>query len=221
MTYPQLMRQRIALYLSEGRPVSGGKGDDTDKSAENSSADFATNLQSAFAQNFGNQSSILSFLSNTMKNGVESPQGFTAPQAAALSTQNIEGAAQATKAAQQATNAQIAAKGGNGLPSGVNAQITAGINAAGATQEAQGANQIAQANAQLQQSNYWKSVDGLEGVASAENPDALANSSNSAEGDVAGLSNAFTQSNQSQLLGALGGLAGGAGTAAAGYFKNN
>jgi hypothetical protein len=53
-------------------------------------------------------------------------------------------------------------------------------------------------------------VNALNGVAAEENPLGYASASSTAGGTVAGLSQAVTASNQSQLLGALGGIVGGA-----------
>lgn len=195
--------------------ISGGKGDNTAKASEQAQSNFNKTLQGAFAQQFGNQSQVLSFLNNKLTAQANNPQGFTAPQMAALQTQNTTGNAQNFQDAQKATQLAEAARGGNGLPSGVDAQLSAQNANAAAGAESAGQLGIANANAQLQQQNYWQALSGLSGVAQQYNPNSFASSANSAADSVGSLSQAYTASNQSQLLGVLGGIAGGAASAGA------
>jgi hypothetical protein len=155
-----------------------------------------------------------------MTNQMENPTGIGAPAMATMRTGATENAALATAHAQQANNLAAAVHGGNGLPSGVAEQITANTNNAGAALDASGQNQITMQDENLKNENYWKAVQGLSGTAQLENPNAYAQDANSGAGEVAGLSQAYTESNKSQLLGALGGAVGGAATGwATGGFK--
>jgi hypothetical protein len=197
-------------------PVAECKGDSTAKASEQAQASFTNTLQQSFAQQFANQSNVLNFLNGKLTAQVNNPQGYTPAQMAALNTQAIQGTAQQYQNASQAANQAIAARGGNGLPSGVNAQIQGQLAQGAANTESSALmnNQINNAN--LQQQNYWNALNGLSGVASQYNPNGFAGSANSGAGEVANLSNAYTNSNQSQLLGALGGVVGGA---AGGFFQ--
>ncbi len=216
-------RQRIEQYLREGRTVSGGKEDTSAKGTEKSTSNFTNQLFSAFSQQFGAQSSILSFLTNKMTSQVNNPQGFSPEMKAALNTQATQGTAADYAKAQQATNAVNAAHGGNGLPSGVQAQLNAGNAAGAAAEQSQAQTSIGVADAQQQQQNYWNAVNGLNGTAAMYNPTSYAGAGTGAANAVAGLSQAVSQSQQtgfsnmltnsfaSGLGGSLGKFAGGGG----------
>lgn len=188
-------------------PVSGGKGDNTIKLQEQQQAGFNQQLRSVFGQQFGAQSSILANLNSKLQSQINSPQGFTPAQMAALNTNNTEGAAKDYAQAQAATNAATAARGGSTLPSGVDAQLAAENANAGATQRAQGTNQIQLANAAQQQSNYWNAVGADSQVAQMENPTPYAGSYNQGSEAVGSLGQAYNQTQQSQLEAVLGGVA--------------
>lgn len=184
----------IDRYMAEWPVVSGGKGDGTVKKEEGAQFNFNNTLQQAFGSQFGRQSATFSSLTSQMQNNMLNPQGFGATGLAALRTGATENAAKATANAQQATNLGIAAKGGSALPSGVNAQLTAQNNVAGGALDANSQNQISVADQELKNQNYWKSADELNNVASMENPNAYAGSANGGSGALAGLSDAYSNS---------------------------
>lgn len=191
-------------------------GDSEIQQTEQAQSAFTKQLMSTFSTQFANQQGILNFINGKMTSMVNNPTGFTPTTLAAMGTQNVEGAATSFENAEKASNEAEAAQGGNGLPSGVKAQITAQNANAGATQEAQGENEIALENAQQQQNNYWSALNVLNGTASQENPLGYASASTGSGEATANEGTAYKNSQSSQLLGALGGLAGGAGTALAG-----
>ena len=199
----------IERYISEGRTVSGGKGDEAIKSQEAQQAGFTNQLRSVFGQQFGQQSGILNFLNQKLTAQVQNPQGFSPEQMAALNTNNTEGAAKAYANAQQATQQAEAARGGSTLPSGVSAQLNAENANAGASQLAQGEYQIQLANAQQKQNNYWNALGGLSGVAQQENPIGYSGAATGGAESVGTLGTEYNSTQQSQLLSTLGGIAGG------------
>ena len=203
-----LMSDSEFLAFVTANPVSGGKADEEIKAQEAQQAGFNAQLRSAFGVQFGNQSGILNFLNNKLTAQVNNPTGFTAPQMAALNTNNTEGAARAYASAEQATRAAEAARGGSTLPSGVEAQLTAENANAAAGQVATGENRIQLANADQQQQNYWSALKGLSGVAADENPTAYAGEATQGAGEVGTLGTEYNQTQQSQLLSTLGGIAG-------------
>lgn len=205
--------QKIDLYIRESRPVSGGKGDSTDKQAEQSSAAFSNTLQQAFTAQYGKQSAVNSFLTSKLTSMANNPTGFTAPTMAAATTSNIQNAAQTGQAATQAAQTNEAAHGGSGLPSGVNAQISGQINSAVANNLSSNQNQLQIANGELQNQNQWSALSGLQGVSNADNPLGFAGASTGAAGNIAAMSQAYTASDQSQLESTLGGIIGGVGGA--------
>lgn len=215
----ELRGNEYVLVLEEGfdysGPVASCKGDSTVKEGEQSSLNFGKTLQSAFAQQFGNQTSVLQQLRSAVTGQMS--QGFGAAKLASMRSGATENTAMAVKNAQVANNNAMAVHGASGLPSGVSEQITADTNNAGAMAQDQAQNQITQADADQQQKNFWSGAGALEGIASADNPNGFASSANGSADAVANQSKAFTESNQSQLLGALGGAIGGAASAFGSY----
>jgi hypothetical protein len=231
-------RERIEQYIREGRSVSGGK-DDQAKNNANQAAQTANNaaqqqntfnsqLMNIFNQQFQNQQGVLNFLKGKMTAGVNNPQGYTPAQLTSMRT----GATDAT--ALQYQNAQKAlqnnpAMGSAGLPSGVRAQNEANLQGQEANAQAGAQEQITAQNANLQQTNYWNSVNALNGVAAQQNPLGYSGAAtsgtdavNGASGAESGASNAETNAYNSgnSWMGVLGGIAGGAGTALGGYLGN-
>lgn len=193
---------QFAEYVKT-RPVSGGKSDSEAQSAEKTSVGFQKTLMNMFQTQFGKQSQILNFISGKMTSQIASPQGFTPQTMAAMNTQATEGVANEFTQANTAAKEMEAQQGGNGLPSGVAAQIT-GQNANAAAQTEAGAqNQIQLANAQQQQQNYWNAVSTLSGTAQQENPDALITGANGAGSEVADLSKAVSSSQQTGFTNTL------------------
>lgn len=223
--------ERIEQYITVGLTVSGGKGDSTAKSAEKATAAFQKTLQTSFASQFGKQSNVLNFLNNRFMSGVENPTGFTPQTKAALNTNAIQTTAGQFQNALKGAQEREAAQGGNGLPSGVQAQITGQLEGQAASQLSGELNQNTLEDAQQQQRNYWANVSGLSGVASQFDPLGYAGGSNSASAGIADLSNANTNANANSFTGALskgfgsalgntlgGGNAGGPSGGAKGFF---
>jgi hypothetical protein len=195
------------------------KGDSTASGAESSSANFANTLQSAFSAQYANQQNSLNFLNSKMQNQVNNPSGYSAGTLAAMRASANDQVAGAYQGAARASQNQQFSEGAANLPSGVNAQINAGL-ASSAAQAQSGAQQgITMSNANLQNSNYWNAVSTLSGTAAMQNPNQYASSANQAGDTTASLGQVVNTANQSQLLGALGGIAGGAGAAFGGAMS--
>lgn len=214
--------QRIEMYLQEGRSVSGGKGDKTAQASEASQASFNSTLQGAFAKQFSAQTDVLNYLKGTLEPQIKNPTGLDQATKSAMNTNVIDNAATTYQNALKGVQARTAGQGGpTALPNGVQAQVAGQLAGQEAGTESQGLLGVQQQDAALKQQNYWNAVNGLNGVASQTNPLGYAGAATSGSNAVAGLSEAYTQSNQSQLLGALGGIAGGAGTAFGGWLKGH
>jgi hypothetical protein len=185
---------------------------------------FMNTLMNAFKTQYGAQQGALQFLTNTLQGKVSNPTGFSPATMAALNTQAIQNSAvQAQNATQAAQNFE-ASHGGNGLPSGVNAQISGQINASAANQLSGELNQNQVQNGILQNQNQWTAISGLENVAQMRNPLGYAGGENSAANSLGGLDQTYLDSrkyNASRGVGGiLGGLAGNAIGALAGGFGN-
>lgn len=212
--------QIIDRYIAEGRTVSGGKGDQTIKTAEQNSLNFSNTLQAAFAKQFGAQTDVLNFLKGKLQPMIDNPTGLSPQALATMRSSAINNTATTYQNALKATQARTAGEGGpTGLPSGVQAQIQGQLGGQQASSEADQLNQIQMQDESLKQQNYWNAVNAENGIAAETNPLGYASDATTANSDVGALGAAFKQSQQSQLLGALGGLAGGVGTAVGGYFQ--
>jgi Flp pilus assembly protein TadG len=148
-------------------------------------------------------------LDKTLTNNINNPQGMSPEALAAARTQATQRTATDVDQAQQAVQAKMAARGGNGLPSGVDAQVLGSIAASGANQESQMQGDITLQNEEMKRQNYWNSVSGLEGVSGQEDPNGLAGNATGAAESVGSLGKAFQDSKQSQLMGTIGGIIGG------------
>lgn len=194
------------------------KGDSVAKEEEQQTATFDQSLMQIFQSQYATQSSQLNFLSSQLEPAIsEGGQGYTPQQLASMRTSATDTNSQEYQAAQQALQNQTSqASGGSKLTgvAGANVEADAALANQEAIQQSSSQNQITQANANLQQTNYWNSVNALNGVAAQENPLGYAGASSNAGGTVAGLGNTVTNANQSQLLGALGGIVGGVATGA-------
>jgi hypothetical protein len=200
------------------------KGDKIAKKAEQQQLDFQTQLSKIFTQQYGDQKAQLDYLNGQLKPLVENPTGFTPAQLAAQRTSASDTDTATFQQAQDALNNQTSqASGGSKLVgvAGANVQAKAELLNAAAQKSASDQNAITTQDALLAQQNKWNAVNVLSGNAAQMNPLGYASATTGAGSSVAGLSQAYTQSNQSQILGALGGIAGGGGTALAGYFGAN
>ena len=193
--------ERVALYLREGRTVSGGKGSQTDQTAAHTSLDFQSTLINSFKAQFGAQSGIMSFLTTGLEKSISNPQGFDPATLTSLRTNATTDNALNVLHAQQAAAVSAAGHEGTGLPSGVQAQVAGQIASAGANDLSDNQGKINIANGELQQQNYWKSVGALTGVGELENPMGYASGAAGQAGSIAGLSEASTQADQSGFLG--------------------
>jgi hypothetical protein len=194
-------------------PVILCKGDDSAKQAEQQQTAFNASLMSLFQQQFGKQNAITDQLTKTLMPMLQNPTGFSDDALAALRSQAKESATDAYANATKAFQTQSFARGGRDLPSGVDEQIQGGISGGAAAQEAGAQQNITLANEQQKQQNFWKAIDGLNGVSAQVNPLGYAGAATSGSGAVAGLSNAVTSSQQSGVLGGILGGVFGAGSA--------
>jgi hypothetical protein len=189
------------------------KGDSTAKAAEVDQASFDKSLMAIFQSQYAKQAPILDYLSGKMQAQINNPSGYTPDQLTAMRTGATDTDASQLTNAESTLNNQISmASGGSKLVgvSGAEVQQKAALLDAEAQKQATDQNAITTQNANLQQQNYWNAVNVLSGTAAQYNPQSYASGATSGSGAVASASNAYTNSNQSQLLGALGGVVGGA-----------
>lgn len=158
---------------------------------------MANELRSIFYKQYYGQTAKLNFLNGQMRAMISNPTGFSPAALAAARANATDTLAGDFQHAQAALNEREAQTGGLNLPSGVNAQLAEGLYAQEAQQQAAAQNQITLENEQQKQGNYWRAIDTLGGVASAENPMGYLGGEINTSGQVGELANAATNSNNS------------------------
>jgi len=216
LDYLKLVRAGIA----DPPPVSGGKGDQLAKDNEKLQLDLNRQLFSTFQFQLGKQNQITGLLTKMLSPMIQNPTGFSPEALTALRTQATDTNSQQFHDAQTALNDQLAARGGSStLPSGVDAQLRAGLAGLGAQTESQSQANISLANENQRQTNFWNAIQSLSGNAQVLNPLGYAGGATSGGGALANLSQAYKQSQSSQLLGALGSAGGGVSTGIGGALS--
>lgn len=196
--------------------MCGPSAQQTQLSAEQSN--FYNQLSQSYGQEFAGQSSILSSLNSAFAPilaGGPNQTGYSAAENAALNTAALNTTSANYRNAAQATNEQLAGRGGGNsfLPSGVNAQIDASLASNAAGQLSSEQNQITQANYTQGRQNFFNAAGALSNAASIYNPTGVAGAANNAGNNAFGsATQIYNQGNAWQ--GALGGVLGGAASAA-------
>lgn len=196
-----------------------GGGDNTAKAAEQTQANLNQQFINMMQTQFGKQSAITDAVTKVLMPMLTNPTGFSPEAETAMRTGATEQNAAAYAHAKQATQDATFSQGGRELPSGVNDQIQGQISSAEAGNQSNSQNQITLANEQQKQNNFITALNGLNGVATQENPLGYGNAATAGAGAVANLSQAYNASTQSGLLNALVAGVGGVGAAYAGRKK--
>lgn len=192
-----------------GGPLAECKGDSVAKQQEQNQLNFNNQLMSIFQQQYGKQAAVLDFLKGKLQPMIENPTGYDPATLAAMRTSATDNLSTSYNNASKALQGRQFITGRD-LPSGVQAQQSAQLATAEASDKANAQNTITMNDANLKNTNYWNAMNVLSGnVASQFNPLGYANSATSGANAVANLSQAVTASQQSGLLGTLGGIAGG------------
>jgi hypothetical protein len=155
-------RERIDLYILEGRTVSGGKVSDAEKQAQQQSAQEATYLQSMMKTQFAEQQGLLNnVLLPQLQQMATNPQGFGAKALSAMQSQLINTVGTQLSSQEKSVQSQFATQNMAGLSSGVQAAIQANLAQGAAGQEAGGLQNLSIANAQLQNQQQQFGLTGL------------------------------------------------------------
>lgn len=160
-------------------------------------SEMANELRSLFYQQYYKNTSALNFLNGQMRAQIAHPQGFSPAALTAMRTGATDTTATQFQHAQQALNQREMATGGADLPSGVNAQLNAGLAAQDAAANSQQQQQITLANEEQRQNNYWNAVKTEGNVAQAYNPGGYIADSLDASAGVGPLVDQATKVNQS------------------------
>lgn len=191
------------------------KGDNTIKQSELQQMQFSSRLMDIFNKQFADQRNVLMFLQDKLKPQIEKPTGYGDSAKAAMRAEAVDTISSQYDNATKALQNQQFALGGRDLPSGVNAMQVGALKGAQARDTAGALNTIELNDENLKQNNYWNAIDVLSGnVANQFNPLGYAGANANAANNVGSLGMAYKKSRESQLVGALGGIAGGAATAA-------
>ena len=173
-------------------PVCLCKGDSTAQDAEKSQAAFNTTMQGIMQQQFASSQQTLNFMKGKLDPMINNPKGMSDDALAAARTSATDQNSAAYQNAGRTMQNNQALKSGD-LPSGVNAQIAGSLASEEAANQAGSQNAITLQNEQLKQSNYWNSMNALNGVAAQNNPTGMAGAANQGAGAVANLSEANTK----------------------------
>jgi hypothetical protein len=199
------------------------KGDDTVKAQEQlnykqsqQQLDFNSQMMDLFKTQFAKQDAISQYLQGTLKPMIDNPQGYSPTALSSMKAQATDTLTNQYENVRKAAQTQQFARGGSDLPSGVDAQVNAGILQGQASDTAGALNGINLQNENLKQANFWNAISGLTGQQSLINPLGYAGAANQGSGTVASLGNsgaslsqAYTASQNSGLLGTvLGGAFG-------------
>ena len=167
---------------------------------ENQQAGFYQTLQNDYSQQFANQNSILSTLTNSLNPIIAAGPnqfGFNNAEVNNLNSQAIQGTGQQYANASKALKSQQAALGGGNtlLPSGVSSQEQAGLASASANQASQELLGVQQAGYQQGYNTYESAIGQLGGVASQYNPTGYANASQNSQTAAGNEANTIQQAN--------------------------
>jgi hypothetical protein len=200
-------------------PVSLCKGDNTLKQSEQMQVQFQGQLMDIFKKQYGEQSEVLQFLKGRLQPQIDNPTGYAPSAKAAMRAQAVDTISNQYDNAQKAVQNIQFTRGGRDLPSGVDAMQIGALKGAQASDTANALDTIELNDENLKENNYWNAMNVLSGgVAAQFNPLGYAGATNGAADATANVGQAYNASKQSQLLGAAGGLFGGAGAALGGYF---
>jgi len=205
---------RLLHFVADVKDYSGpwalAKGDKTAKEAEKQQLAFSKQLMDIFGKQFQHQMEIFNFLKGKLEPMIDHPTGYSPEALAAMRTSATENITQQTDNAQRALQTQQFALGGRDLPSGVNEMQFGALKGLEAGKIADTQNQITLADENLKQQNYWNAMNALNGQQALLNPLGYAGAANQGFGNVANLSQAYTQSQGPGIAGILGGVVGGA-----------
>jgi len=160
-------RERIELYISEGRTVSGGKVSEAEKAAQRQSAQESQYLQSMMKTQFKEQQDLLNkVLIPQLTQMATNPEGFGVKALAAMQSQLINTVGTQMASQEKSVQQQFATQNLAGLGSGVEEAIRANLAAGAAGTEAAGLQNIAIQNAQLQNQQREFGLSGLSSASS-------------------------------------------------------
>ena len=166
--------------------------------------DFGSKLMTDFQTQYGNQSSLLSYLTGVLQPMIAmGGQGFNAQMLAAMRTGAADTTSTQYQNAEKALQQRQAINGDASLPSGVAAQQKEQLAAAGASADAGAQNNITLANEQQREKNLDFATNALFGVAHEENPLGYAGEANATGNTEANIENANTNQNANSFGGSF------------------
>lgn len=199
----------------------------SEQDVANGQQSFANTLQGDYGTTFANQQSMLNNLTNSLTNTVKGgpgQYGYSAQEDTGLRTQADSGTAAAYKNAKEATGEAAAAAGGGNavLPTGASSQTNEQLAQSAAQQQSNQQLGITNAGYQQGEQNYQNAVNGLDTVASLENPNGTASAANTGAANAFGSANTVSQQqNAANPWNIAGGILGGAASAAVGGLTGN
>lgn len=193
-----------------------------EKSAQSQQASLASTLSANYNQNFANQSQVLGNLNRLFTPIAQAgpdQQGFGANELAALNTAAGEGIGNNYAKATQALNNQLAARGGGNefLPTGARAALKGSLASSAANALSQAQIGITEANYAQGRSNWSQANAGLQALAEAYNPNAIAGQANQGLSSSFNMAHQINQEQNQKWADIAGGITGLASMAAGGF----
>jgi len=200
-------------YRTWKSPRILAKASKEQKELQTEQADFYKTLTQNYAQQFKNQSAILSSLQSAfapiLGAGINQ-YGFSTAEDTALRTQASDAIARNQASAQTALNNQLASRGGGNafIPSGAEAQLQAGLLANAANQQSQTSLGITEAGYAQGRQNFLSAEGALMGAAGMYNPTSYGGLATNTGNSAFNMATTVNQENNA-WKGALGGILGG------------
>ena len=170
------------MGVFSGLFAGGPSNDQTLLTGEEGS--FARLLQADFSEQFANQSDVLSRLNSALSPMIAAgpdQQGFSDKELSALNAKAISSTGGAYRNAEQALGNSIAAhNGGNGLETGIDAQLKGTLASEAAGKLADQETGIALKNYETGRENFWRANAGAQALAGLYDPSKLGSLGNEA-----------------------------------------
>lgn len=185
----------------------------TEKNIELQQENLARTMDAAFSQRFSGQNDVLMQLKSQLSqlDSGMTPEGFAAPELAAMTTSIINASGAASREAQQAAGNFVAGEGGgggSGITSGIAAQIRGSIASDIASKKAAALGQLTQLNYATGRENAAKSIAGLQALAGQYDPAQYSQQAGSGYQTAFGEADKIKQEQNQASAGLFGAIAG-------------
>jgi hypothetical protein len=175
------------------------KESDAQKKAQQEQNDFNNVLLATYKQSFAQSEAILGIIVPQLEHMATSPEGFGAPEYAALQAKIVNDTGAQFSSVAKAAAREFVTTNEKGLPSGVEAQVQGNIAAAAASQVAGETSQLAIANEEVKQRQKDFALSALTGIRSGLAQEGVATGGTTETGVRSSFDEATTVYNQGSM----------------------